>query len=89
MQQIRIERDVLTVTVGSHAELETLPRGYNRAYNARPQKVLAGRRPIEVVRERLRAEADLANPAYRPPPGCDLLAAFVRLETNDLSQPHN
>ena len=49
----RSEPEVLTITVGSHRDLERLLKGYNKAYNARPQRVLKGKSPNEVVRSRL------------------------------------
>src|SRR3712207_1217749 len=45
----RIQREVLTITVGSHRDLERLLEGHNQAYNARPQRALKGRSPYEVV----------------------------------------
>jgi hypothetical protein len=49
------------------ARLEHLLRGYSQACNARRQRVLHGRSPEDVVRRRLRAKPDLANPRYQPP----------------------
>jgi transposase len=60
----RIEREVLTITVGSHRDLERLLKGYNQAYNARPQRVLKGGSPDDVVRSRLAEEPKLANPRH-------------------------
>ena len=64
----RVQREVLGITVASHRDLERLLVGFNAAYNARRQRVLDGRSPEEVVRERLAKDASLANPGYRPPP---------------------
>ena len=65
----RIAREVLTITVGSHRDLERLLKGYNQAYNARPQRVLKGRSPDEIVRGRLVEEPKLAtHAADRPIP---------------------
>jgi transposase InsO family protein len=64
----RVQREVLGITVASHRDLERLLAGFSSAYNARRQRVLGGRSPEEVVRERLRRDTGLANPAYRPPP---------------------
>ena len=58
----RIKREVLTILVSSHADLERLLTGYNQAYNARRQRVLKGLSPDEAVRRRLKAKPDLANP---------------------------
>ena len=53
----RVQREVLGITIHSHADLETLLHGFNRAYNARRQRVLGGRSPDEVLRERLDGQA--------------------------------
>jgi transposase InsO family protein len=63
----RVQREVLGLTVASHRDLERLLVGFNGAYNARRQRVLDGRSPEEVVRERLARDKSLANPGYRPP----------------------
>jgi transposase InsO family protein len=62
----RVQREVLGITIHSHADLETLLRGLNRAYNARRQRVLGGFSPDETVRRRLEAYPDLANARYEP-----------------------
>ena len=48
----RVQREVLGVTVAGHGDLERLLAGFSQAYNARRQRVLDGRSPEEVVRER-------------------------------------
>jgi Integrase core domain len=63
----RIEREVLTITVGSHRDLERLLKGYSQAYNARPQRVLNGRSPDEVARSRLAEKTKLDNSRHKPP----------------------
>ena len=63
----RVQREVLGITVASHRDLERLLAGFNAAYNARRQRVLGGRSPEEVVRERLGRDPGLANPDHRPP----------------------
>ena len=63
----RVQREVLGITVASHRDLERLLAGFDSAYNARRQRVLGGRSPEQVVRERLRQDTSLANPGYRPP----------------------
>jgi transposase InsO family protein len=85
----RVQREVLGITVASHRELERLLVGFNSAYNARRQRVLDGRSPDEVVRERLTRDRDLANPAYRPPPDpCVVPKALLVVErAKDVSQP--
>jgi transposase InsO family protein len=85
----RVQREVLGVTVASHRDLERLLAGFNAAYNARRQRVLGGRSPEEVVRERLGRDTSLANPAYRPPADpCVLPTAMLVVErAKDVSQP--
>src|SRR5918993_306511 len=63
----RVQREVLGITVASHRDLERLLAGFNAAYDARRQRVLGGRSPEEVVRERLRRDTSLANPRHPPP----------------------
>src|SRR3954466_1322628 len=63
----RVQREVLGITVASHRDLERLLEGFSSAYNARRQRVLDGRSPDELVRERLAQGEGLANPGYRPP----------------------
>ena len=85
----RVQREVLGITVASHRDLERLLAGFNAAYNARRQRVLGGRSPEEVVRERLARDRDLANPGYRPSPDpCVLPKAMLVIErAKDVSQP--
>jgi transposase InsO family protein len=85
----RVQREVLGVTVAGHRDLERLLEGFNRAYNARRQRVLDGRSPEEVVRERLAQDRGLANPGYRPPfDPCALPRAMLVIErAKDVSQP--
>ena len=63
----RIQREVLGITVASDRHLDTLLRGFNQAYNARRQRVLKGRSPDMVVRERPSAAAAHDNPVHDPP----------------------
>ena len=85
----RVQREVLGITVAGHRDLERLLVGFASAYNGRRQRVLGGRSPDEVVRERLTRDRDLANPAYRPPPDpCVLPKALLVVErAKDVSQP--
>jgi transposase InsO family protein len=85
----RVQREVLGITVAGHRDLERLLAGFNAAYNARRQRVLGGRSPEQVVRERLEHDAGLTNPAYRPPPDpCVLPKALLVVErAKDVSQP--
>jgi hypothetical protein len=85
----RVQREVLGITVAGHRDLERLLEGFNQAYNARRQRVLDGRSPEEVVRERLAQDRGLANPGYRPPfDPCALPRAMLVIErAKDVSQP--
>jgi transposase InsO family protein len=85
----RVQREVLGITVASHRDLERLLAGFNRAYDARRQRVLNGSSPEEVVRECLARARSLANPGYRPPPDpCALPKAMLVVErAKDVSQP--
>ena len=85
----RVQREVLGITPAGHRDLERLLAGFNSAYNARRQRVLDGRSPEAVVRERLERDPSLANPGYRPPPDpCVLPKAMLVIErAKDLSQP--
>jgi transposase InsO family protein len=87
----RVQREVLGITVAGHRDLERLLAGFNSAYNARRQRVLDGRSPDELVRERLAQERSLANPGYRPPSDpCVLPRAMLVIErAKDVSQPDN
>ena len=87
----RVQREVLGITVAGHRDLERLLAGFNRAYNARRQRVLDGRSPEEVVRERLAQDRSLTNPGYRPPSDpCVLPKAMLVIErAKDVSQPDN
>jgi hypothetical protein len=84
----RVQREVLGITVAGHRDLERLLAGFSSAYNARRQRVLDGRSPEDVVRERLRRDTSLANPAYRPPADpCVLPRAMLVVErAKDVSQ---
>jgi transposase InsO family protein len=85
----RVQREVLGVTVAGHRDLERLLVGFSSAYNARRQRVLGGRSPEQVVRERLARDQGLANPGYHPPPDpCVLPKALLVVErAKDVSQP--
>jgi hypothetical protein len=65
----RMGSEVLGITIWSHAQLEQLLRGFNATYNARRQRVLDGRTPDQVVKERLRARRKLARPKPETPEG--------------------
>jgi hypothetical protein len=84
-----VQREVLGITVAGHRDLERLLEGFNRACNARRQRVLDGRSPEEVVRGRLARDRSLANPGYRPPsdPCVPPRAMLVIERAKDVSQP--
>src|SRR3712207_2933212 len=50
----RVQREVLGITIHSHADLEILLQGFHQAYNGRRQRVLGGQSPEAVARERLK-----------------------------------
>ena len=85
----RVQREVLGITIHSHADLEVLLHGFNRAYNARRQRVLGGLSPDEAVRRRLEAEPRLASRRYEPPSDpCTLPKAHLIVEAaKDVSHP--
>jgi transposase InsO family protein len=87
----RIQREVLGITVASHRDLERLLAGFNRAYNARRQRVLDGRSPERVVHERLERDVSLTNPGHHPPPDpCTLPRAMLVVQrAKDVSHPDN
>jgi transposase InsO family protein len=87
----RIQREVLGITVANHRDLEILLQGFNRAYNARRQRVLKGRSPEMVVQERLGAVPTRANSSHDPPfDPCALPKALqVIVRTKDVSHPDN
>src|SRR5689334_23075836 len=86
----RVQREVPGITVAGHRDLERLLEGFNQAHNARRQRVLDGRSPEEVVRERLAHDRGLANPGHRPPfDPCALPRAMLVIGcAKDLSQPN-
>src|SRR5919205_4324092 len=57
----RVGSEVLGITIYSRRDLEQLLRGFNAAYNARRQRVLDGKTPDQIVKERLRARRKLAR----------------------------
>jgi transposase len=85
----RVQREVLGITIDSHRDLERLLKGFNQAYNARRQRVLDGRSPEDVVRERLRRRKQLASSRYEPPADpCMLPRALLVVEAaKEVSQP--
>jgi transposase InsO family protein len=86
----RVQREVLGITIHSHRDLEILLRGFNRAYNARRQRVLGGLSPDEAVRRRLEAHPRLASKCHEPPSDpCVLPKALMIVEAaKDVSRPN-
>ena len=86
----RVEREVLGITVHSHADLETLLKGFNQAYNKRRQRVLQGASPEQVVQQRLALRPELANLRFKPPdPNALPQALQVAAAASEVSQPDN
>ncbi|WFT82046.1 DDE-type integrase/transposase/recombinase [Methylobacterium sp. CB376] len=84
----RVQREVLGITLYSHQDLETVLAGFNLAYNGRRQRVLKGRSPDRVLRERLKAKPELAKPVTRPPDPDALPAALkVVAGAKEVSHP--
>jgi transposase InsO family protein len=85
----RVQREVLGMTIYSHRDLEILLRGFNRAYNARRQRVLGGVSPDTVVRRRMEANPKLASKRYEPPSDPCVLpkALLVVAAAKEVSHP--
>jgi transposase InsO family protein len=85
----RVQREVLGITIHSHADLETLLKGFNRAYNARRQRVLGGISPDEAVRQRMKDNPKLASTRYQPPSDPCVLskALLVVADAKEVSHP--
>src|SRR4051794_34876620 len=63
----RVQREVLGLPVAGPRARERLRAGSTPPNTARRQRMLDGRSPEEVVRERLARDDSLANPDHRPP----------------------
>ena len=87
----RVQREVLGITIHSHTDLEILLKGFDRAYNARRQRVLGGLSPDEAVRQRMKANPRLTNKSYQPPSDpCVLPKALLVVQAaKDVSHPDN
>ena len=85
----RVQREVLGITIHSHRDLEVLLRGFNRAYNARRQRVLGGVSPDAAVRRRMEAKPQLASERYEPPSDPCVLpkTLLVVAAAKDVSHP--
>ena len=87
----RVQREVLGITIHSHADLETLLKGFNQAYNARRQRALGGLSPDEAVRRRMKTNPELTSRRYEPPSDPCLLpkALLVVAAAKEVSHPDN
>ena len=85
----RVQREVLGITIHSHADLEVLLKGFSRAYNARRQRVLGGISPDEAVRQRMKANPKLTSTHYEPPSDPCVLpkALLVVAAAKEVSHP--
>ncbi len=84
----RVQREVLGITIYSHRDLETVLSGFNVAYNSRRQRVLKGRSPDTVLRERLATKPELANKRAKPPdPDALPRALQVIADAKEVSHP--
>ena len=84
----RVQREVLGITIYSHRDLEIVLSGFNVAYNGRRQRVLKGRSPDSVLRERLATKPELANKPTKPPdPDALPRALQVIASANEVSHP--
>jgi transposase InsO family protein len=85
----RVASEVLGITIWSHKDLEELLRGFNAAYNARRQRVLKGKTPDRVVRERLEARRKLARgkPEGRAGPDDIAKARHIAEAAKEVSRP--
>src|SRR3954467_11045022 len=84
----RVQREVLGLTLYSHRDLETVLSGFNLADNGRRQRVLKGRSPDRVLRERLATKPELANKRAKPPDPAALPRALqVVARAKEVSHP--
>jgi hypothetical protein len=86
----RVSSEVLGLTIYSHRDLEQLVRGFNAAYNACRQCVLAGKTPNQVVAEHLQARRPLVNtnPHGRAGPDDSVKARLMVESAKEVSQPN-
>ena len=87
----RVQREVLGITIYSHQDLETLLSGFNRAYNGRRQRVLKGRSPDMVLRERLESKTRAGQATVTKPPDPDALPKALKVvaAAKEVSHPDN
>jgi hypothetical protein len=83
------QREGLGLTIHSHADREILLQGFNRAYNARRQRVLKGISPDEAVRRGMKANPKLASTHHEPPSDPCVLpkALLVVAAAKEVSHP--
>ena len=86
----RVGSEVLGITISSHAKLEQLLKGFN----ARRQRVLDGKTPDQVVKERLRARRKLSRaksdqPEGRAGPDDVARARLIAEAAKEVSPPDN
>jgi len=62
----RVVSEVLGLNVAGQADLEVLLTSFNHAYNRRRQRALNGHSPVDKVGQRIKLNAHLANPLYKP-----------------------
>jgi hypothetical protein len=75
-------------TFGEHFRRGNALTGFNVAYNGRRQRVLKGRSPDRVLRERLKAKPELAKPVTKPPdPEALPKALKVAARAKEVSHP--
>ena len=86
----RVQREVLGITLDSHADLEIMPCGFNAAYNGRHQRVLDGLWPERGAAPCLEADPALANPIYKTS-SSSLINRALRIvaDARELSHPDN
>lgn len=86
----RVVSEALGINVAGHADLEVLLTSFNHAYNRRRQRVLNGHSPVDEVGQRIKLNAHLANPLYKPHQNQDYL--IIKVDdildyANEVSQP--
>ncbi len=85
----RVASEVPGINIYSHRALQQLLRGFNRAYNARRQRVLDASTPNQSIAKHLKAKPELPNPAPRGRAGpCDITKARrIGEAAKEVSQP--
>ena len=87
----RISSEVLGINIYYHRALEQVLRGFNVAYNARRQRVLAAKTPNQVVQERQAYSDPTNHPTTNTRAGpCHLTKARLVVEAaKEVSQRDN